>query len=176
MGIVREVYRGRLLHVQLEAVKLPNGVEVVLEMVRHPGAAAVVPLGAGEQVVLVRQFRHAAGDFLWEVPAGVLRHGEEPRACAARELEEETGLVAGELLPLGTIFPSPGFCDEKIHVFLARDLSPGRQQLERDEVLTVRSVPFARAVDMIAAGEIQDAKTVAALHLTAAFLARGPEG
>lgn len=173
---MRDVYEGRLLRVRLEAVELPNGVEVVLEMVRHPGAAAVVALDAGGQVALVRQFRHAAGDFLWEVPAGVLRRGEEPRACAARELEEETGLVAGELVPLGAIYPSPGFCDEKIHVFLARGLSCGRQQLEKDEVLTVCRVPLRRAVDMIASGEIQDAKTIAALHLAAAFLAREPEG
>jgi len=173
MGIVRDVYRGRLLHVRLEAVELPNGVEVVLEMVRHPGAAAIVALDRSGEVVLVRQFRHAAGGFLWEVPAGVLRQGEDPVACAARELEEETGLVAGDFVPLGMIFPSPGFCDERIYVFLARRLSSGRQQLDGDEVLAIHRMPLARAVGMIASGEIRDAKTIAALHLATAFVARG---
>jgi ADP-ribose pyrophosphatase len=172
---VHEIYKGRIIHVRREDVVLPNGVTTTLELVRHPGAAAVVALDDGGQVVLIRQFRHAAGGFIWEVPAGTLHADEAPAACAARELQEETGLAAGELMPLGSVLPSPGFCDERIHLFLARQLTPVAQQLDRDEMLTVARVPLDRALAMIAADEIQDGKSIAALHRAAAYLgSRGP--
>ena len=122
----RQVYRGRIVDLGIERVTLPNGVEVELEIIRHPGAAAVVAVDAEGRVTLIRQFRHAAGGYIWELPAGVLDHpGESPEACAGRELLEETGLRAARLTPLTTIFTTPGFTDERIHLFLAQDLERG---------------------------------------------------
>lgn len=163
-GPVVDVYRGRVVHLRLEDVDLPNGQQVRLEVVRHPGAAAVVAVDADGQVVLVHQFRHAAGGFIWEIPAGVLDAGEAPRDCALRELEEETGLRAGAIQHLGSVLTAPGFCDERIQLFLATDLSQVEQRLGRDEVLTVRRVPFGEAMHMVARGDICDAKSIAGLH------------
>ena len=176
MKIVRDVYKGRIVHLRLEEVTLPNGVTITLEMVRHPGAAAIVALDENDGVRLIRQFRHAAGGFIWEIPAGVLHPGEEPAACAARELREETGLVAEEFLRLGSILATPGFCDERVHLFLARGLTEVGQELEFDEVLTVTRVPLADALAMIHSGEIEDAKSIAALHHTAVVLQAEREG
>lgn len=161
---MRDVYRGRIVHLRLEDVDLPNGEHITLEVVRHPGAAAVVAVDAERHVVLVHQFRHAAGGFIWEIPAGVLEPGEDPRECARRELEEETGLSAGEVEPLGSVLTAPGFCDERIQLFLATKLSATAQRLNRDEVLTVSRVPLAEAMRMVARGDICDAKSVAGLH------------
>jgi ADP-ribose pyrophosphatase len=176
MGLINRIYKGRIIELLVEDVALPNGATVSLAVVRHPGAAAVVALDRHDNVVLVRQFRHAAGGFIWEIPAGTLGPDEIPRDCAARELLEETGLHAGELSSLGTIFTAPGFCDERIHLFLARDLSPGQQCLEHDEVLTVERFPFQRTLDMIASGTIQDAKSIAGLHLAACVVGTGHKG
>jgi ADP-ribose pyrophosphatase len=170
MRNVKEIYKGRIVHLFLEDVTLPNGVALTLEMVRHPGASAVVALDDAGDVTLVRQYRHAAGGFLWEIPAGKLDGDEAPEVCAARELREEAGLQAGELRRLGAIYTAPGFCDEKIHLFLARGLTVVPQQLEEDEVLTVERVPLQRALEMIRSGEIQDAKSIAGLHHAAALL------
>ena len=168
----QEIYRGRIVHLCLDEVTLPTGARVSLEVVHHPGAAAIVAIDDREEVTLIRQFRHAAGGFIWEIPAGVLNEGEKPIDCAARELREETGLVAGELDSLGSILTTPGFCDERIHLFLARGCQSSEQQLEADEVLTVSSFPFRTALDMIRRGEIQDAKSIAGLHHAAGFLGR----
>ncbi|HYD49320.1 MAG TPA: NUDIX hydrolase [Terriglobales bacterium] len=166
----RQVYPGRIVDLWLEEVELPNGHRVSLEVIHHPGASAVVALDDERQVTLVRQFRHAAGGFIVELPAGKLDRGEPPAQCAARELREETGLVAGELIELGSIVTTPGFCDERIYLFLARQLSEAAQELGTDEVLTVFRVPLARALEMIRSGEIEDAKSIAGLHLAAAYL------
>jgi ADP-ribose pyrophosphatase len=170
MSTVRQIYRGQIVDLRLENVTLPNQATVTLEIVRHPGAAAVVALDDEGRVILLRQFRHAAGGFIWEIPAGKLDPGEQPGHCAARELREEAGLTAGELIPLGSILTAPGFCDERIHLFLARALIPAPQQLDHDEVLTVSRVPLAHAVAMIQRGEIEDAKSIAGLHHTVAYL------
>lgn len=170
MPTFEQIYKGRIIALGVEQVDLPNGLTTRLEIVRHPGAAAVVALASDGTVVLIRQFRHAAGGFIWEIPAGVLQPGEDPAACAARELGEETGLAAAELVALGSVLPSPGFCDERIHLFLARHLHPVRQNLEQDEVLSVERIPFAQAVDMAATGVIDDAKSIAGLHRAAAYL------
>lgn len=164
------LYKGRILDLRLEDVELPNGRSVTLEVVHHPGAAAIVALDARGDVALIHQFRFAAGGFIWEVPAGTLAPGEAPEACARRELREETGLDATQWTGLGSILTTPGFCDERIHLFLARDLSDAAQALDHDEVLTVSRVPFRRALDMIRTGEIEDAKSIAALHRAAAEL------
>jgi ADP-ribose pyrophosphatase len=168
--VVRHIYKGRIVDLRLETVTLPNQVTVTLEMIRHPGAAAIVPVHEDGSVTLVRQYRHAADGYIWEIPAGKLDAGEEPARCAARELKEEVGLEAGELLRLGVIFTAPGFCDERIHLFLARQLRPTAQQLDADEVLSVSRIPLPQALNMIGSGAIQDAKTIAGLHHAAAYL------
>lgn len=169
--MVRQIYKGRIVDLRLETVTLPNDLTVTLEMIRHPGAAAIVPVHADGTVTLVRQYRYAADGYIWEIPAGKLDTGEPPISCAARELQEETGLKAAELVPLGTIFSAPGFCDERIHLFLARQLSSTTPRLDADEVLSVSRMPLRQALDMIRSGAIQDAKTIAGLHHAAAYLA-----
>jgi ADP-ribose pyrophosphatase len=166
----RQIYRGRIVDLRVEHVTLPNGAVAELELIHHVGASAVVALDEKEGVVLIRQYRHAAGGYIWELPAGVLASPEEaPAACAARELREETGLAAGELRPLGTIFTTPGFCDERIHLFLARDLVEVGHEHEPDEVIAeITRVPLRTALGMIRGGEIVDGKTIAGLHLAAA--------
>jgi len=162
--MVKNLYTGRIVTLNLETVTLPNGTTVELEIIRHPGAAAVVPIKEDGTVVLVRQYRHAAGGFIYEIPAGKLSPGEEPLHCAARELEEEVGYRAGSLELLTSIFTAPGFADEVIHIYRGTGLTPGRQNLSRDEVLNVVEFPLARAVEMIQDGTIRDGKTIAGLQ------------
>jgi ADP-ribose pyrophosphatase len=168
----RRVHDGRVVRLDLEEVRLPNGNVVTLEIVRHPGAAAVVPVDGDGQAILVRQYRHATGSWVLEVPAGKLdRPGEPPEECARREVEEETGYRVGRLEPLGWIWTTPGFSDEKIWLFVARDLTRTRPSLQSDEVLTVTRLPLEDAARMALEGEIQDAKSVCAL-VRAARVAR----
>ena len=155
----------------IDTVTLPNGVTVDLEMVRHPGAAAVVPMKENGTVVLIRQFRHAAGGFIYEIPAGKLHPGEDPRDCALRELEEEIGYQAGALELLSSIFTAPGFTDEVIHIYKATGLKAGRQHLDCDEVLEIVEMPLHDAIGMIEAGAIRDAKTMVGLQ--SVFIGRG---
>lgn len=159
----REVWRGRMLAVTVDTVKLQNGNAVDLEIVRHPGAAAVVPVDSEGNVVLVRQARYATDGWLVEVPAGKLDAGEAPDVCAVRELEEEAGLRARTLTPMGAIWTSPGFTDERIWLFLATDLEAVPQALEADEVLTLERSPLEVAVERVLRGEIDDAKSICAL-------------
>src|SRR5437867_12078284 len=168
----RQIYKGRIVDLRVEGVTLPNGTAVDLELMHHPGAAAVAAVDGQRRVVLLRQFRHAAGGYIWELPAGVLDAPEEPpAACAARELREETGLEARELLPLGTILTTPGFCDERIHLFLARGLRETGHAHDADEVIAeIQRLPLGDALAMIRRGEIVDAKTIAGLHLAGAAL------
>jgi len=159
-----EAFKGRVVDLRLERVRLPNGSESELEVIRHQGASAVVPLTADGNVLMLRQYRHATGDYLLEVPAGKLDHGtEDPADCAHRELEEETGFKAGRLESLGWIWTTPGFADEKIWLFRATDLRPGRQNLEADEVIELVEMPIDRAVEMALNGEITDSKSICAL-------------
>jgi ADP-ribose pyrophosphatase len=158
------VYRGKIVDLDVETVALPNGATVELEIIHHPGASAVVPIREDGRVLLIRQYRHAAGGFIYEIPAGKLHPGEDPRECARRELEEEIGFRATTIEPLLSIFTTPGFTDERIHLFTARGLVPGRQDLEADEILEVVPVPLEEAVSWIAQGTIQDGKTIIALQ------------
>jgi ADP-ribose pyrophosphatase len=148
-------------------VELPDGRRCELAVLHHPGASAVVPFVSDTDVLLLRQFRYAAGGTVWEVPAGKLDPGESPEVCAGRELEEETGYVAGTLTRLGQTLTTPGFTDEVIHLFVARDLSPGRRNLDPTETIEVERVPLVRAVEMVRQGEILDAKSVIAILLAA---------
>ncbi len=168
----RTVYEGRVIReLSVQEVALPNGHTVTLELIRHPGAVAVVPVDSQGNAVLVRQYRHATGSWLLEVPAGKLDHpGEAPEDCARREVEEETGYLAGDLVALGWIWTTPGFTNEKIFLYLARDLTASRSNLQDDEVLTVERVPLAEAIRLAEAGEITDGKSVCALLRAAASL------
>jgi ADP-ribose pyrophosphatase len=166
---VRHVYDGRIVHLRIERVALPNGQTVELELIRHQGASAVAAVDADEHVTLIRQYRYAAGGYIWELPAGILSDPDEtPVACAERELREETGLTAREWRPLGSILTTPGFTDERIHLFLARGLEQGDHARDHDEVIEeVRTLPLADALAMIRRGEIVDGKTIAGLYLAA---------
>lgn len=167
----RTVYRGRVFDVHLDRVRFPDGSVGELEVLRHPGAAAVLPVfraaegpgNAGPRVVLLRQYRYAAGGEIWEVPAGKLEAGESPRVCARRELEEEAGLRARELRALTAIYTTPGFTDERIHLFLATGLERSETSHESSEFIETRELPIERAIAMLRSGEIEDAKTVCAL-------------
>ena len=163
--MTRNIFTGKVLTLNIDTVTLPNGVTIDLEMVRHPGAAAVVPLKDSGTVVLIKQFRHAAGGFIYEIPAGKLHAGEDPMHCAARELEEEIGYVAGRLDHLTSILTAPGFTDEVIHIYKATALTRGQQQLDRDEVLEVLEFPLEEAIAMIVAGTLRDAKTIVGLQM-----------
>jgi ADP-ribose pyrophosphatase len=165
----RTVFAGRRIEVRVDRLRLPNGAEHDFEMIHHPGAAAIVPLLGSGEVVMLRQYRYATGGWLLEIPAGTLEPGESPERCAARELREETGFQAGALQPLGWIWTTPGFTDERIWLYLATALSGGRQALERDELLSLERLPLAQAVAMAGDGEIVDAKSVAALLRAARF-------
>lgn len=165
-----EIFRGRIISLRQDEVVLPTGGTVTLDIVHHPGAAAIVAVDGSGAVALIHQFRHAAGGFIWEVPAGTLTPGESPDACARRELREETGLVAARWSSLGSILTTPGFCDERIHLYLAQELREGSAALDHDEVLTAQRVPLARALAMIVSGEIEDAKSIAALCRAQALL------
>ena len=159
----RSAYRGEWLEVFVEEVQLPNGHQVELDIIRHPGASAVVPFVSDEDILLIRQYRHAAGGTIYEVPAGKLDAGEEPEVCAARELEEEAGQRAGRLEKLGAIWTTPGFTDERIHLFAAYQLETVPQRLESDEVIELIEMPLRAALDLVWSGELSDAKSALAL-------------
>ncbi len=155
----------------IEAVELPDGERLQLEVVRHAGGAAVVAINAEGRVCLLRQYRHAAGGWIWELPAGRLEPDESPLDTAQRELREEAGLQAERWQPLGTMISTPGFCDEVIHVFLARELALVTRATERHELIEVHWLPFADAVAWARSGAITDAKTVVGLFRAQALQA-----
>ena len=159
------LYQGRVFKLLRENVTLENGVTVDLDIIRHPGAAAAVPVFKGNRLILVRQYRHATGKFIWEIPAGTLEPDESPLECAVRELAEETGYQADKWENIGLITPLPGYSDESIHIFLAQDLVPAVQNLDKDEILEAHEIGLKEAVEMIHKGDIIDAKTVAGLFM-----------
>ena len=167
----KTVYQGHIVTVQVDRAELPNGQCAVREVVRHPGGVAVLPLEEDGTVLLVRQFRYPFGKVLLEIPAGKMdKGGEEPRSAALRELGEETGAIPDELISLGSIYVSPGFCDEELHLYLATGLHPGQTHPDEDEFLAPERVPFDELVSRVMAGEIHDAKTVAAVLKTKLYL------
>lgn len=159
----REIFRGRAIRLDVDRVRLPNDKEVDLEILHHPGAAAVVPVLPDGTVLLLRQYRYATGGWLLEIPAGKLDPGEHPEHCAVRETEEETGYRPSALYALGWVWTSPGFLDEKIWLYLATGLEPTRQSMDDDEVLEIERMPFREAVEKALRGEIYDVKTALAL-------------
>jgi ADP-ribose pyrophosphatase len=172
----RTVFEGRVLGLDVDRVRLRNGRVSELEVVRHPGAVAIAAMTPDGDVLLVRQFRYATGDWLLEVPAGKLDPGEEPAAAAARELEEETGYRAGRLEPMGWVWTTPGFSNETIHLYLALDLEPARQALEDDEVLTVERLPLGEAVERALDGGLHDSKSVCCILRAARRQQQSPAG
>jgi ADP-ribose pyrophosphatase len=151
------------IQVTNERVELPNGNTLELEMIHHPGASAVVPFIARDEVLLIRQLRHATGGMILEVPAGKLEPGEAPDACALRELEEETGHRAQRLEPLGAIWTTPGFTDERIHLYAAFDLEAATAQRQADEIIELVPMPLDEALALVWSGSLSDAKSALAL-------------
>ena len=162
----KPIYKGKIIDLSVETVTLPNGATADLEVITHPGAAAVVPMKDDRTVVMIRQYRHAVRSFIYEIPAGKLHPGEDPGDCAAREVEEETGYKVGRLEPILSFLTTPGFTNEIIHIFVGSELSPGTQNLGTDEVLEIVEMPLAQAMDRIEDGTIQDAKTIIGLQAT----------
>jgi len=165
-----QIYKGRVVNFTLMDVELPDGKTARREIIKHPGAIAIVALDADQQVVLVRQYRTAADRILIEIPAGTLDPDEAPRVCAERELQEEAGYFPGKLEPLGGIFVAPGYTTEYIHLFLATDLRESRLEADDDEFIEVMRVPMAQALRMIESGEICDGKSVTGLLRVARLL------
>src|SRR6476660_4471365 len=162
----RTAFEGKVFDVTVDTIK-EGELVYQREVVRHPGSAVIVPVFADETVALVRQYRHPAVKYLLEIPAGTLNEGERPETGAARELEEELGVVAGKLEKLSEFFVSPGFCEEKMWIYLATGLRETAQRLEDDEKIEVVRLPVDRALQMITDGEIEDAKTIIGLMLAA---------
>jgi ADP-ribose pyrophosphatase len=158
-------FEGRLVRVRVDRVRLPNERESMREVIVHPGAVAIVPVHGDGTVALVRQWRQAAAKALLEIPAGTLEPGEDPSACAHRELAEEVCLAAGSMVRLFASFLAPGYSSELLHTFLATDLTPTEGQPDADELLEVVRLPLERAREMVLAGELEDAKTICGLLL-----------
>lgn len=170
----RELYRGKIFRLDKDTVRFPDGSESEFDIVRHPGAAAVVPFlsdpeGEEPQILLLRQFRYAADGYIYEIPAGRLDAGEEPIDCAVRELKEETGCSADRMEPLFTMFTTPGFTDETIHVFMATGLTHGQSAREPDEFADVVIMRLAEALELIQQGAVPDGKTALAILYAAGF-------
>src|ERR1700694_4132792 len=167
----RQVLKLGVVDLGVEHASLPNGVEIDLAVIRHPGAAAIVALDEKGDIAMLHQYRHAVGGYLWEIPAGCRNAGETPLQCAHRELAEEAGLSARRWDHLGTIVTIPSFCDERIDLYLARELNDAPGELDHDEVISVTRVDLDQALAMIARGEMVDAKSIVALLRARDFLA-----
>lgn len=166
----RHAYHGRILNLRVDDVRLPDGGPAIREVVEHRGAVAVVALDENNCVLLIQQYRYAVAQSLVELPAGTLEPGEDPLACAARELEEETGYRAAVFEPLITIYPSPGYTTEVIHIFIARNLQAGPAHPESDEYIELVHMPLGEAVAMIARGEAEICNGIAVIGLLTAAL------
>jgi len=172
IGQCRNVFHGRVIDLNLETVELPNGKRVELEIVRHPGGAAVVALDDKNRICLLRQYRHAADGWLWDLPAGKVDPGEAPFSTARRELSEEAGVQAGQWLELGCMNSSPGVFTEVIYLYLARSLRPVGHKHEHDEIIEIHWKPLSEALRWCSDGTITDAKTLIGLFRAAARLDR----
>ena len=170
------VFEGRVFNVRIDKIRYSDGAEHRVDVVEHPGSFTVLAMPAPDEVVLVRQYRHAVSTALWELPAGTAERGEDPQEGAARELREETGYGAGRMRRLGSLYATPGFCTEIMHFFAAEDLSAGEQMLDEDERIEVATFTRDAAWRLVAKGEIADMKTVLALAWTESnqVKSRGP--
>ena len=166
-----EIFKGKIIGVYRDTVELQNGRTSTREVVEHSGGVGILPIDADGSAILVRQFRYPIGMELLEVPAGKLEPGEDHFECAVRELSEETGYTAGQMIYLGSFLPSPGYCRETLHVYLALDLTPGGAHLDPDEFLSVERIPFDKLHKMVMDGEITDGKTVIGVLKAERYLA-----
>ena len=164
------LHQGRVFNLVKENYTLDNGVTSEMDFIQHPGAAAMVPMLNSTDVILIKQYRHALREFIWEIPAGTLDPEESPLNCAQRELIEEIGYSAADWQQLGTITPLPGCSDERIHIFLASDLRRAEQNLDDDELLKVHPLKLEKALQMILTGDISDGKTISGLYLACNWL------
>ena len=169
----RPIFRLGVVDLGVESVRLPNGQDLDLAIVRHPGACAIVALDRDGAIMLLKQYRHAIGQYLWEIPAGCREPGESAERCAQRELLEEAGVTAKQWDHLGAIVTIPSFCDERIELFLARNLSDQETSHEPDEIIRVQKMDLKEGLAMIHRGEIIDAKTIVGLFRATAVLERG---
>lgn len=170
----RRAFDGRIVKVDVDNVRLPNGASVELEMISHPGASAIVPFltdpsSDDPQLLLIKQYRYAAEGFIYEIPAGKLDGAESPETCARRELREETGCTAERIEHLFTFYTTPGFTDERIHAFMATGLTRGATEHQKDEVMSVETVSLSRALELIRSGDMKDAKSALAILFVAGF-------
>ena len=161
----RSIFEGSVLGLRVDQIRLPNGMIKSREVVNHRPSVTIVPLTDKKEVLLVRQFRYSVKDFLLETPAGVIEEKEIPEECAQRELQEEVGQIAGRLQKIGDFWTTPGFCDQLMHVFLAKELRPSILPPDDDEDIAVMPVSVANIPEMISKGMIRDAKTIAALSM-----------
>lgn len=171
----KRIHQGRVIDLDVDTVRFPDGSTGQLEMIRHPGAAAVLPFasdpgGPDPTLLLITQYRYAAGGAMIEIPAGRLNPGEDPKDCAQRELLEEVGVKAGRIERLTTIWTTPGFTDERIHLFWAADLKTGQHAREPDEFIEVTPTPLSQALALIREGGISDAKTALSILFVAGFI------
>jgi ADP-ribose pyrophosphatase len=160
-----KTYQGRVFDVRRDRVRMPGGKQAEVDIVDHPGAVTLVPVDAQGRVWMVRQYRHAAGVELLELPAGTLGPAETPEACARREVREEIGMAAGRLEKIGEFYLAPGYSTEFMYVFLATELSPDPLQADEDEFLSVETIPLEQLLQMAGSGQIRDGKSLAALFL-----------
>lgn len=163
----QSIFRGMIFRVERDRLREENGCEIVREVVRHPGGAGCLPLFDDGQIALVKQYRHPARRELLEIPAGKIEPDETPLQCATRELEQETGFRAAQIEKLAEFYSTPGFCEERLYVYLATDLQLIEQNLDHDEFVEVVYLPLTQAVMMAEHGEIEDSKTIIALLLAA---------
>lgn len=157
------IYHGKIIKVKELDVKLPSGIMSKREIVEHPGAVAILPITEDENFILIRQFRKACEEILWEIPAGKLEKDEVPLDCAIRELKEETGFTAQKWTLLGNFYTSPGFCNEKIYIYLASQLIPGQSHFDQDEYLEQHLLASTEIDQLMENGQIKDIKTITAL-------------
>jgi len=168
----RQIYEGRQVNLRVDKVVLPGGRETKREVVEHPDCVAIVAIDAEDNVILVRQFRHAVARELLEIPAGGIEPGEEPLQGALRELEEEIGYVAGRMERLGGFYSSPGYSTEFLHLFLATELEPGPSRAQDDEIIEVVPIPLKQVRSLITSGELRDAKSIAGLFALSLHLGK----
>jgi ADP-ribose pyrophosphatase len=166
----KTVYKGRIVNVRSDMAELHNGAIVPREVVEHPGGVAIVPVNEAGRVIMVRQFRYPLGEGMLEIPAGKLEAGEDPHDCALRELSEETGCSAGQMVYLGPMYPSPGFSQEILHLYLATALEGGQAHPDENEFLSVETYTFRELEEKIMSGEIRDGKTIVGIYKAMVYL------